>query len=96
MNRLLTVSTALLSLHVPVPGQQPLGAEDIPMSAAAAEEARRFRELKVSKFVVNKRVRKLTKKLVWHTKLDRALAASKRSGKPLVWIQALGRLTGYV
>jgi hypothetical protein len=96
MNRLLTVSTVLLSLHVPVPGQQPLGAEDIPMSAAAAEEARRFRELKVSKFVVNKRVRKLTKKLVWHTKLDRALAASKRSGKPLVWIQALGRLTGYV
>jgi hypothetical protein len=90
MNRLLTVSTVLLSLHVPVPGQQPLGAEDIPMSAAAAEEARRFRELKVSKFVVNKRVRKLTKKL------DRALAASKRSGKPLVWIQALGRLTGYV
>jgi hypothetical protein len=96
MNRLLTVSTVLLSLHVPIPGQQPLGAEDIPMSAAAAEEARRFRELKVSKFVVNKRVRKLTKKLVWHTKLDRALAASKRSGKPLVWIQALGRLTGYV
>ncbi len=96
MNRLLTVSTVLLSLHVPIPGQQPLGAEDIPMSAAAAEAAQRFRELKVSKLVVKKRVRKLTKELVWHTKLDRALAASKRSGKPLVWIHALGKLTGYV
>lgn len=59
-------------------------------------DARSFRRLKVSGEQVEKNVRKLTKELKWHKSLGSALAAGRREGKPVVWIQALGDLNGFL
>lgn len=59
-------------------------------------EARKFRRLKVSGEQVAKNVRKLTKELKWYKNLGSALAAGRREGKPVVWIQALGDLDGFL
>jgi len=96
MIRSLTVCTVILSIHIPTTAQQPLRAEDIPISAEATAQAKEFQKLKVDRRLVNKRYRKLTKELTWHKKLDDALGAARQSGKPVVWIHALGKLTGYV
>lgn len=96
MIRSLTVCTVILSIHIPTTAQQPLRAEDIPISAEATAKAQEFQQLKVGKRLVNERFRKLKKELTWHKKLEDALGAAKKSGKPVVWIHALGKLTGYV
>ena len=41
-------------------------------------------------------LRKLKRELTWHKDLDTAAAAAGKSGKPIVLIQALGDLKGYV
>lgn len=94
--RSLTVCTVILSLYVPTAAQKLLRAKDIPTSADASVAASKFQDLRVGKLQVRKRVRKLHKELDWHRSLDKALAAAKKSGKPVVWIHALGKLTGYV
>jgi hypothetical protein len=96
MIRPLAVVGVALSLYGFAIAQQPLRAVDIPISPAATQSAQEFRNLKIDKALVHQRVRKLTKELTWHKKLDAALAASQQSGKPVLWIQALGKLTGYV
>ena len=96
MIRQVKVCTVLLSLCVPAASQQLLGVGDIPVSEEASREAMEFRGLVVEKRAVRQQVRKLTKELVWHKKLDDALRAAEQSGKPVLWIHALGKLTGYV
>ena len=96
MMRSLTAVAVVVSLCVPALGQQPLRADDIPISAAATKQARAFHNLKVSKRLVQRRVKKLIKELNWHKSLPNALAAAEKSGKPIVWIHALGSLTGFV
>ena len=91
-----TVCTVLMSVCVSASAQQPLGAEDIPVSEVASQEAEKFRELVVDKRSVRKQFGKLTKGLVWHRKLEDALGAAKQSGKLVLWIHALGKFKGYV
>jgi hypothetical protein len=74
---------------------QPKRLEDT-SSRTKMREARSFRRLKVSGEQVEKNVRKLTKELKWHKSLGSALAAGRREGKPVVWIQALGDLNGFL
>ena len=96
MKRRATMCTVFLSVCMPAAAQQPLGLQDIPVSEQASKEALQFRALVVEKRQVRKQVGKLTRGLVWHKKLDAALDAAGQSGKPVLWIQALGKLTGYV
>ena len=43
---------------------------------------------------VDAKVADLTKNIAWHTSLDDAKAAAKKSGKPIFWMHMLGDLTG--
>lgn len=61
----------------------------------AEQSARAFRSLRLPGSRVRRAVAKLARRLEWHRSLDRAIAAADRSGKPVVWIQALGSLRGF-
>ena len=61
-----------------------------PMSAGA------FRKLQVPGDVVAKRVKKLTTELPWYKTLGGARAAGSAKGKPILWIQALGDVDGFL
>ena len=58
--------------------------------------ARSFRKLTVPGVEVAKNVKRLTTELRWHKNLSSALAAGRAKGKPVVWIQALGDLKGFL
>ena len=87
-----------LVLCVPafVPAQTPLSAFEIPVSAQATADAKAFRAQVVPEKEVYRNVRKLTKELKWHTRLKTATKAANQTGKPILWIQALGGLNGFV
>ena len=54
-----------------------------------------FRKLKLKPNEVEQSVAKVTS-LRWHGSLNSALTAGKSSGKPVLWIQALGDLDGFL
>lgn len=58
--------------------------------------SRNFRKLTVPGEEVAKNVSRLTKEMKWHGSLSSALAAGRAKGKPVLWIQALGELKGYL
>lgn len=60
------------------------------------QDPRGFRRLRVPGPVVEKNVAKLTKGLHWYKSLSSALTAGRRQGKPVVFIQALGDLQGFL
>ena len=62
----------------------------------ASMGARSFNRLTVSGEEVAKNVKRLTKEMHWHKSLASALAAGRQQGKPVVWIQALGDLKGFL
>ena len=55
-----------------------------------------FRKLTVPGTEVAKNVKRLTTELRWHKSLSGALAEGRSKGKPVVWIQALGDLKGFL
>ena len=55
-----------------------------------------FRKLKVPGEQVAANVKRLTKELHWHRTLAGALASGRTKGKPVLWIQALGDLKGFL
>ena len=57
-------------------------------------KARGYRRLKVDGQEVRLAVEKLTQELNWHSSLSSAQREAKRTGKPILWIHALGELTG--
>ncbi|MFQ5506484.1 MAG: hypothetical protein ACE5F1_17075 [Planctomycetota bacterium] len=57
--------------------------------------AREFRQKQLLGKQVSRAVRKLVRGAKWHRTLRSAAAAAERSGKPILWIQALGTLAGY-
>lgn len=59
-----------------------------------AREARGFRRLQVDGAQVRPATEKLAKELKWHRSLKSAQREARRTGKPIVWIHALGDLTG--
>ncbi len=64
-------------------------------NSQATLEAQRFRELRVPGRKVQKAVRKL-RRLHWYKKLKNAARDAETQNKPILWIQALGDLKGYV
>ncbi len=57
-------------------------------------EAAGFRRLQVDGSQVRPETEKLARELAWHDSLESAQRVAKRTGKPIVWIHALGNLTG--
>ena len=58
--------------------------------------ARRFRKLRVEGDELAQNTAKLTSELHWHDDLAAAREESRQSGKPVLWIQALGELDGFL
>ena len=96
MMRQAWIAAALVSASGLLGAQSPFTAADVPISQEATQQAMRFRALVYRQNTVRKNVRKLTKELVWHKTLKDASDAAEKSGKPIVLIQALGDLKGYV
>ena len=65
-------------------------------SKQARRDAREFQQLQVPGETVALNVRKLRRELHWHSTLSGALRAGQNQGKPVVWIQALGDLDGFL
>ena len=63
--------------------------------AGLAMDTRQFRNLKVPGKTVKANVRKLTTRLRWLKSLPAVKAAARRSHKPILWVQALGTLSGF-
>ena len=89
----LALSAAVLSHWAPA--QSPLRASDIPALTRAVPEAQSFRQLEVPGSSVLRGVKKLTSELDWKKTLKSAQREAVKTGKPIVWIQALGVLGGY-
>ena len=60
----------------------------------AQQAARKFRAPQVSGRQLSRAVKKLTRELKWHRKLEDAAAAAQEADKPIFWIQLLGDLRG--
>ena len=90
------IAAALVSVSGLLSAQSPFTAADVPVSQEATKQAHKFRSLVYGKKTVRRNVRKLTKELVWHKTLEDATTAAEISGKPIILIQALGDLKGYV
>ena len=58
------------------------------------QQARAYRRLKTPGKQVRPAVEKLAQELDWHDSLQSAQRVSQSTGKPIVWIHALGDLTG--
>ena len=58
--------------------------------------ARQFRKLKVPGEQVEKNVQRMLDELRWHKSLTGALQAGGRKGRPILWVQALGDLDGFI
>lgn len=58
-------------------------------------KARSFRRTKLQGDEVAARVARL-ESLTWQTDLDAAYAAARKANKPILWIHALGSLTGHL
>ena len=54
-----------------------------------------FRKLRVEGSAVHDAVRSVLSSIRWRSGLSGALRASADTGKPVLWIQALGELRGY-
>jgi hypothetical protein len=72
--------------QVGVWAEQPSDAEQ----AAAA-----FRHAVVPARSVRRAISRATSQLTWHKKLDDARRTATAAGRPIVWIQALGKLKGF-
>ena len=89
------LAPALLTPDLGAQNQQP-GSKDRDSKRSTERSARSFRRLKVPGTEVAENVRKLTKELHWHKTLASALAAGRTKGKPVLWIQALGDIDGFL
>ena len=72
----------------PRPNQKP--------SRSQLTKSRNFRMLTLPGEEVATNVKRLTKQLHWHRTLAGALASGRTKGKPVLWIQALGDLKGFL
>jgi hypothetical protein len=62
----------------------------------AGRSAHAFRRLRVPGEQVEQNVEKLVSELRWYSNLRAARAAGKAKDKPVVWIQALGEIDGFL
>ena len=89
---LILACTALLPA-LAAQGQQTEGTQP---NRLATMSAGSFRKLTVPGEEVARNVKRLTTELRWHKSLSGALAEGRSKGKPVVWIQALGDLKGFL
>lgn len=61
---------------------------------APRRQARRYRKLRLPGEQLQRNVTKLTGELRWHETLAAAQAVARKQNKPILWIQALGDLSG--
>ena len=96
---LLALSSLVLSavvLSSGAPAQSPLKASDIPaLTRAAVPGVDSFLQRRVPGRDVLRGVKMLTSELDWKKTLKSAQREAVKTGKPIVWIQALGVLGGY-
>ncbi|MCI0342838.1 MAG: hypothetical protein L0216_17130 [Planctomycetales bacterium] len=76
-----------------------LGLALLPLAVASADPgdrayAARTRGLAAGAAKVESRVEALTTRIRWETSLEAALARGRREGKPVFWMNMLGRLDG--
>ena len=95
MTRRLFGFLVALAVSSPLAAQRQEIAERGATDAWQKQAAREQRALGVSGRTVSRAVRKLKGKLHWYKTLKTAAAAAEKSGKPIVWIHALGSLHGY-
>ena len=62
----------------------------------AEQEARAFCAPQLSGQKLAKAVSHVAKELAWQTSLEAAAKLARAQGKPIVWIQALGTLKGFL
>ena len=79
----------------PMPAEVPMAAAVARPLTAAEAAAEAFRKMQVRGTALSKAVNTVTKTLTWHDKLGDAARAARESGRPILWIQALGTLQGY-
>jgi hypothetical protein len=77
------------------PAGDPMGSGEVRELSAAEKEAQKFRRLQVRGQHLTRAVDTVVKALTWHDKLADAARVAKETGKPILWIQALGTLQGY-
>lgn len=95
--RCIALILAGTSLLLPGTAQQQRGTKaPTTETQRALKSVRGFRRLKVPGDEVEQNVRRLTKEMRWHKTLGAALASGRRQSKPVVWIQALGDLDGFL
>ena len=58
--------------------------------------ARKFRQTRVTGRRLAKRVDLVRRELRWHKKLSSAVEAARAQKRPILWIQTLGSLSGYL
>jgi len=73
-----------------------LVAQTAAVEPAMPTNARQFRQLKVPGEQVEQNVKRMLEELRWYKSLTGALQAGSRKGRPVLWIQALGELDGFI
>lgn len=71
-------------------GVQPVG----PVTPELAQ-ALKFQQTRVRGRELRSSLKKLTRDVKWHRTLASAARVARQEGKPILWIQALGSLTGH-
>ncbi len=71
-------------------------AQDAAAVRRAAREARAFRKLQLNGEQVRAAVDGLLEDVRWYRSLGAALSAGRAQGKPVLWIQALGDIDGFL
>jgi hypothetical protein len=94
---LLAITLTFGALPAPAQGVAPdQGRPSTAPSRTDTHTAQSFRRLRVPGEEVEQNVRRLTGELRWHSTLTSALIAGRAAGKPVVWIQALGDIDGFL
>ena len=86
---------AALALSPLLPAQSPVDIAWMVRDPEAVAQAVEFRGLEVPGKKVRPAVTKVARQLHWHRTLKSAVREARAADKPILWVQALGNLTGY-
>ena len=68
----------------------------LPEERAAKRDARKFQWVEVDGKKLQPRVQRLIHDLTWHKTLAAAKTEAAKTGKPILWIHALGDIDGFL
>lgn len=99
MERPLALLASALFLTIPVSSQAvlaPRALKEIPRAGKEAiAQVGQFRSVQLKGSQLKKAVDRVAKELNWHKHLSNARLEAVKSGKPILWVQMLGDLTGH-